>query len=71
MSDVCLPLILEILIRRGLCQTSTDCEVFYPCPIVGNASETAQCFTKTVYLEEKKFQIYFLQKKAESQIYLI
>lgn len=58
MSDVCLPLILEILVRSGLCWASTDCEFFYPCPIVGNSSETAQCFTKLCILREKVSDIF-------------
>lgn len=67
MSRICLPLILEMLIRRGLWQTGTDFEIFYPCPIVGSSSETARCFSN-LCISRKKFQIYFFQKQAESLI---
>lgn len=62
MSDICLPLILEILIRRGLWQTGTDFGVSHLCPIVGNSLETAWHFSNRCIFR-KKFQIFFFPKR--------
>lgn len=63
MSDICLPLILEMLIGRGLWQTGFCFETCYPCPVVGNYSETAGCFTD-LCISREKFDIFF-QKKVK------
>lgn len=42
----------------GLCWTSTGCEVFYLCLVVGNSSETAQCFTNLCTWRKKVSDIF-------------